>query len=185
MRATQALWAAWFVYWWWASKNVKQAQQAETTASRGLHLALLAFAFLILFSDAFRIGLMGRRLWPESPTLSGAGLGMTAAGLLFTIWARVHLGRYWSGEVQIKEGHRLIMTGPYALARHPIYTGFLLAILGSAVSLGEGRGLVIMAATLAAFWRKVRIEEAVLSEEFGGEYAAYRGRTKALIPFLL
>lgn len=185
MRAAQALWAAWFLYWWWASRNVKQAQQAESTASRGLHLMILGFIFLVLFSSAFRFGFMGRRLWPEGLVISGAGLGMTAAGLLFTVWARVHLGKYWSGEVQIKEGHRLIKTGPYALVRHPIYTGFLLAILGSAVTLGEVRGLVIIGATLTAFWRKLRIEEAVLSREFGGEYAAYRGRTKALIPFVL
>jgi protein-S-isoprenylcysteine O-methyltransferase Ste14 len=185
MRATQALWAAWFLYWWLASRGVKQAHKSEATASRGMHLAILAFAFLMMFSDLFHFGLMGRRLWPAAAAMTWAGLGMTAAGMLFTIWARVHLGRYWSGEVQIKEGHRIIMTGPYALVRHPIYTGFLLAILGSAVTLGEVRGLVIIAATSVAFWRKVRIEEAVLAKEFGGEYAAYRGRTKALIPFLL
>ncbi len=185
MQAQPALWAAWFLYWWWAGRSAHKAESSETKLSRGLHLALLAVSFLLLFSPAFGFGLMGRRLWPESTAAAWAGVGVTVLGLLFTVWARVHLGRYWSGEVQIKQGHRLITTGPYAFVRHPIYTGFLLAVVGSVVSLGEARGLVVIAATLIAFWRKLRIEEAVLAREFGGEYAVYRGRTKALIPFVL
>jgi protein-S-isoprenylcysteine O-methyltransferase Ste14 len=184
MRIIGGLWAVWFFYWWLASRGVRKPARTESPASRAIHMGLLAFAFLTLFSPMLRFGFLGTRVIPESVALEWVGVGMTCAGLLFSVWARVHLGRFWSGEVQIKEGHRLIQSGPYAFVRNPIYTGFLLAIVGSALTLGEARGAVIIAATLTAFARKIRMEEKMLGAEFGAEFLAYRAKTKALIPFL-
>jgi len=112
------------------------------------------------------------------------GVALNFAGLLFTVWARVHLGRNWSGAVTLKQDHELITSGPYRIVRHPIYTGLLLAFAGLAVARGEWRsilGLVIMA---LSFWLKLRIEERLMVEQFGSAYETYRRRVNALIPFV-
>jgi protein-S-isoprenylcysteine O-methyltransferase Ste14 len=112
-------------------------------------------------------------------------LALTLAGAGFAIWARAYLGRNWSAIVTIKEDHRMVRSGPYALVRHPIYSGFLLALLGSALALGEVRGLVAVALAFLAWWFKSRLEEQFMEQRFGAEYAVYKRRVKALIPFVL
>ena len=110
---------------------------------------------------------------------------MLAAGLGFAVWARRCLGRNWSGIVTVKQGHELIRSGPYALVRHPIYTGLLLAILGTASAIGEWRGLIAFVLITAGFVLKLRIEEDFISETFGEQYARYRAEVPALIPFIV
>jgi protein-S-isoprenylcysteine O-methyltransferase Ste14 len=99
--------------------------------------------------------------------------------------ARVHLGRNWSAVAAVKEGHELIISGPYRVARHPIYTGLLIAFVGVAVINGEWRAVLGVVVMVWAFWRKLRIEERLMLEQFGSEYQAYRQRVAALIPFVL
>ncbi len=111
------------------------------------------------------------------------GAFITALGLLFTVWARVYLGSNWSGVVTIKQGHELIDTAPYALVRHPIYTGLLVAFIGSAVAIGESRGVLAVLVAWAAFWRKLGVEERWMSERFGEQYVAYCRDVPALVPF--
>jgi protein-S-isoprenylcysteine O-methyltransferase Ste14 len=110
---------------------------------------------------------------------------LTAGGLLFSVWARVRLGRNWSATVTIKDQHELIADGPYRFVRHPIYTGLLVAILGTALARGDWRGMLAMAIVSWAFWRKLTIEERWLAQQFGDDYAAYRRRVAALVPFIL
>jgi protein-S-isoprenylcysteine O-methyltransferase Ste14 len=113
-----------------------------------------------------------------------AGVGLTFAGMAFMVWARVHLGRYWSGYVTLKEGHRLIRTGPYALVRHPIYTGFLTAALGSALVAGSGDAFVGLVLIFIAFVLKIPREEAILKREFGEEFEQFARDIPRLIPFV-
>ena len=101
------------------------------------------------------------------------------------IWARVALGRNWSGTVTIKQYHQLIRTGPYSVVRHPIYSGLLLALLGTALAVGETRGLVALAGAFLMGIFKARTEERFMIEQFGSQYEDYRKRTKALVPFIL
>jgi protein-S-isoprenylcysteine O-methyltransferase Ste14 len=111
--------------------------------------------------------------------------GLVVAGLLFTWWARIHLGRFWSNEITRKEGHRVIDTGPYGIVRHPIYTGLILAILATGAAVATATA--ILGALLIAFglWVKARAEENFLSVELGqSEYAAYCRRVPMLIPFM-
>ena len=115
---------------------------------------------------------------------SGLARHSTAAGLLFTVWARIHIGRNWSGTVTIKEGHELITSGPYAIVRHPIYAGLLLAFVGSGLARGEWRGVLAVVIAFLALWRKLRLEERWMREQFGPAYQAYSQRVAALIPFL-
>ena len=107
---------------------------------------------------------MSARLVPDSPVVLVAGAALVYGGIAFAIWARVHLGRYWSGFVTLKEGHQLIRSGPYAIVRNPIYTGLLAASLGSALVVGRASLFLVFAALLVAFMMKIRAEEKLLSE---------------------
>jgi len=105
-------------------------------------------------------------------------------GFGFCWWARVHLGPLWSSSVTKKDEHRVIDTGPYALVRHPIYTGFLLAAIATAISTGTATALAGAAVIAIGYWIKARLEEEFLEQELGGEaYAAYRGKVPMLVPF--
>jgi protein-S-isoprenylcysteine O-methyltransferase Ste14 len=137
----------------------------------------------LLWGDRVPLAILNQRLFPWSPWQFWVAAIITAAGMLFTVWARIHIGRNWSGVVTIKEGHELIDTGPYALVRHPIYTGLLVAIFGSALARGEWRGVLAVLIAWAALWRKLRLEERWMIERFGEQYEAYRRRVPALIPF--
>ena len=183
-RLCLGLWLAWFGYLLLTALDVKEARRSESLLSRLLHMGPLAAAFFLLFDPRLGAGPLGWRLLPAHPIFGLTGLLLTASGLAFATWARVHLARNWSAVVTLKEGHELVRTGPYALARHPLYTGFLLAVAGTAVAAGEGRGLLASALVAAALVRKLRLEERFLLEHFGESYRAYRRDVKALIPWL-
>src|SRR4030095_11162953 len=159
----------------------------ESVASRLSYIGPLMIAAILLAVPALDIPLLGERFLPGSGWRVRGAIGVVIAlsGLLFTVWARVHLGRNWSGTVTIKEGHELITTGPYRFVRHPIYTGLLLAFIGQAIAGGQWRGVFAVALALYAFWRKLRIEERWMREHFGSAYDAYSQRVAALIPFVL
>ena len=111
----------------------------------------------------------------------GAGVAIQAMGAALAIWARVLLGRNWSGIIDIKAGHQLIRSGPYRLVRHPIYTGLLVMYLGTAVVTGEWLALPGVVAAMLAYARKIGLEEAALEAAFGEEYAVYRRDTRPLV----
>src|SRR5262252_1164719 len=137
-----SMWLSWVAYWFWASRNAKPTERREPIGSRLLHVVPLILAVSLLWGDRVPLAILNQRLFPWSPWLFWVAAIITAAGMLFTVWARIHIGRNWSGVVTIKEGHELIDTGPYALVRHPIYTGLLVAIFGSALARGEWRGVL-------------------------------------------
>jgi protein-S-isoprenylcysteine O-methyltransferase Ste14 len=149
-----------------------------------LHVLPLLLAVGLLFSDRVAVAFLNTELFPWAPWQFWLGALITALGLLFTVWARVYLGRNWSGVVTIKHDHELIDTGPYALVRHPIYTGLLVAFVGSAAVRGEWRGVLGVLIAWAALWRKLRLEERWMMDQFGERYVAYCKRVPALVPFL-
>ncbi len=112
------------------------------------------------------------------------GFAITVAGLAFAVWARFYIGRNWDGLVALKEDHQLVRGGPYAIVRHPIYSGFMLATLGTAIADGEVAGLVSTAMIVIAWGYKARVEEAFMIEQFGAEYLQYRRDVKGLIPLV-
>lgn len=179
------LWAVWFAYWVLMGLKVKRDAQKEPVVGRLAYLSLLLLGFSLLFSSLLADSALGQPLpLPPGPATGVLGDVLTALGLGYACWARVHLGAYWSGRITIKEGHRLIRTGPYRWTRHPIYSGLLLAALGSAVTLWQWRGLVGLALITAAMLTKLRREESVLVRQFGEEYERYRREVKALVPFV-
>ena len=112
------------------------------------------------------------------------GLVLCLAGFLFAIWARLYLGGNWGVPMSLREQHELVTTGPYARVRHPIYSGLLLAGLGTVLTLGM-QWLPAMVLVGVFFVLSARTEEKMLSEQFPDAYPSYRRRTKMLIPFVL
>ena len=177
-----AMWIAWALYWWLLSRDVKRETQREPVASRLAHVLPLILSALLLWSDRMPVWLLGDRFLPRAEWTFVVGALLTAAGLLFSVWARVHIGRNWSGIVTIKENHELVTSGPYAIVRHPIYTGLLLGFIGSALARGEWRGVLAVAIVLVALWRKLRVEEQFMRQQFGDAYREYASRVPALVP---
>jgi protein-S-isoprenylcysteine O-methyltransferase Ste14 len=123
------------------------------------------------------------RLWHIGWTGAWVCVALIAIGLGFTWWARIYLGRLWSGRVTRKAEHRVVDTGPYALVRHPIYTGLLLAALATAAAKGTVLGIAGFAMLLLGLTLKARLEERWLAGELeGGAYADYRRRVPMLVP---
>src|SRR5262249_25044393 len=104
--------------------------------------------------------------------------------LMIAVWARVVLAGNWSARVTLKENHELIRRGPYRVVRHPIYSGLLVMILGTALLAGRMSGFVALLVCFCGFWIKLRQEEALLTRCLPG-YSEYKARTKALVPFIL
>jgi len=177
-----AVWLSWALYWWALSRNVKTSVRTEPIHSRLLHIVPLMIAATLLFPSHVPLPVLSERFMPPAAWPFWVGAASTLAGILFTVWARVHLGRNWSGVVTVKEDHELIQSGPYGIVRHPIYSGLLLAFAGSALARGEWRGVVAVAIVAWAFWRKLRTEERWMRERFGSAYQSYSERVPALVP---
>jgi protein-S-isoprenylcysteine O-methyltransferase Ste14 len=178
------VWIAFLLYWQIKAANTKTSQRIEPAASRILRA--LAFLTVIVLLSTTRIPLpwLYRQLWPSGLWAFWVGAACTVVGLLFAVWARRHLGSNWSRSVTIKQGHELITTGPYALVRHPIYTGILTGFLGTAIALSEVRGIIVFVLVFLVFWAKLRMEEEWMRSQFGQSYAAYAHQTAALVPYL-
>jgi protein-S-isoprenylcysteine O-methyltransferase Ste14 len=125
------------------------------------------------------------RLSDHTPWIELPGLVILVVSTCFTVWARVRLGRMWSASPNtLQEGHELRTDGPYAVTRHPIYTGLLGMLAGTALLDGFGGALVLLAVGAAVVATRVPIEERLMSETFPDEYARYRRRVPALLPGL-
>jgi protein-S-isoprenylcysteine O-methyltransferase Ste14 len=181
---SEALWAAFFLYWFIAARSVAKVARHESHISRANHLLRLALSFLLLYSTVFAKGELARRFVPDAMWVPILGIGVQVLSLGFAVWARLTLGKFWSGSVAVKEGHRLIRGGPYRYARHPIYTGILGGFVGAAIVIGENRGIAAVVIMILAFIRKIHMEEAMMEEQFGDGYAKYRREVKALVPFV-
>jgi len=180
-----AMWLAYAIYWRVMAANVKATERLEPLSSRLARLVLMVCAFALLVLSRIPFPLLNERFLPHGTRTFWTGAAITACGLLFSIWARHHLGRNWSRAVTLKADHELITSGPYALVRHPIYTGLLLGFAGTAVALGEWRGLVAVALVFVALWSKLRLEENWMRAHFGEPYETYSRKVKALVPYII
>ena len=177
------MWGGWFAVWNIMARRVKEAAQAEGQVSRLSHIDPLLIAACLLVARV-PLPLLNARFAPLAVWSAALGAALTFAGLAFCIWARFVIADNWSSDVQLKHDHELIVKGPYRWVRHPIYTGLLLAFIGSAWAVGEWRGVLAVAIVAASFWRKLKLEEAVMRRQFGEAYARYAARVPALIPFV-
>lgn len=179
-----AVWMLALVVWVAGALTTKQTARRQSPGSRLIQVSFFVLAFLLLFKDTLRVGPLAWRFVPPSFAADYVGLALTIFGVAFAIWARLYLGRNWSGTVTVKQDHKLIRTGPYSVVRHPIYTGFELAILGTAITIGEIRGLAAAVVALIGMKLKSRLEETFMTEQFGAEYVQYRNDVKAMVPFI-
>src|SRR5258707_6877882 len=127
----------WLLYWIASAWGVRRNERGETAGPRLITALVLAFGAFLIFARATPLGLLNKRFVPNSFGLRVAALIMVVAGLGFSVWARVHLGKFWSSRVTLKEGHQLIQSGPYARVRDPISSGIALAMVGTALFSGQ------------------------------------------------
>jgi len=179
------VWIAFLLYWQAKALNTKTTKRLEPVASRILRFIAILTVILLLSTIRIPLAWLYLQLWPVGAWPFWIGAAVTVAGLLFAVWARAHLGRNWSRSVTIKQDHELITTGPYAVVRHPIYTGILAGFLGTAIALSQVRGLVAFVLVFVTFWAKLRLEEAWMRAQFGETYATYAHKTAALVPYIL
>ncbi|HLI60121.1 MAG TPA: isoprenylcysteine carboxylmethyltransferase family protein [Solirubrobacteraceae bacterium] len=169
-------WIPFWIYWLASATRAKESRPGRRWTPVG---ALSALA-VILIVRVFRTG----GLAVHSSVLGGIGAALFASGLALAIWARVHLGRNWGMPMTERLEPELITSGPYACIRHPIYTGLLLAMFGTAL-VTNLTGLIVAACLSGVFVYAARVEERNLTAAFPSAYPAYQARTKMLIPFIL
>ena len=174
-------WSLLGTYWATSSKSVASG---EFRFYRLLRLLVLAVTFSLLFWQQTAIGILGQRFIPSSATIMFCGFAAALLGMSIALWARIHLGKFWSDEVVLQSDHQLISTGPYSRLRHPIYSGVLLGVLGTAVMLREWRGLLAFALLLINYAIKAKKEEKLLAAQFGTRFIAHAARTGFLLPRL-
>jgi protein-S-isoprenylcysteine O-methyltransferase Ste14 len=183
-RAFEVVWIAWGVIWLLAAFWSARTRVLQPTRDRLLNSVPVILGGILLFSSSSVDSAWGRVVLPLTPMVVWVGFGATVAGLLFAIWARCTLGRMWSGRVTLKEEHALVERGPYGLVRHPIYTGLVLALLGTALARDTALVWVGTLLVVAGLILKLKQEERLLESHFGPAYAEYRSRVKGLIPLI-
>jgi len=171
-------WAVFILVWAVSAFFVKRTVERTWGWTR-----VLGFMFVAsLFGVMFRFHGMWQPMWARTTGIGALAALVTVAGLAVAVWARFVLGRNWSGTITFKEDHELIMRGPYALVRHPIYSGLLLMMLGTAIESARPQQFVVVAAVFVMLAIKAHFEEDLMVRHFPEAYPEYRRRVKALIP---
>ncbi|HUD52678.1 isoprenylcysteine carboxylmethyltransferase family protein [Parvibaculum sp.] len=178
-------WALWGLSWFaaavWTGRTENRVPRGS--AEVWLYRTLVTIGLVLLYYRTALVFHM-HRLWHVGYDGAYVLAFAAIAGFLFTWWARVHLGRLWSGAVTRKEGHYVVDTGPYGIVRHPIYTGILAATLATALTLATIPALLGLVFITVGLWLKAKIEERFLAAELGPDaYGDYRRRVPMLVPF--
>lgn len=178
-------WTIFGAVWLIAAFSNKRSVYRETRLQRLRYIVFLLAGCYLLFRGHRLAYPLSARVRPEMDAVTLVAVILCIAGLLFCLWARATLGRNWSGTVTLKEGHELIVRGPYRLVRHPIYTGLFAMVVATAVVSGRLAGIIGTALVFISLWIKLIDEEQVMLKQFGDEYVAYQKGTKRIIPFVL
>lgn len=168
----------------WAGSALWAGRTSGAVAWRAtgpLYGAGIAFCVLLGLVTAWQPA-MRDRLWPHEPLFEWSMVGLLLAGIVVCWWARWHIGKLWAGGVEVKEGHRVVDTGPYGLVRHPIYTGAFMALVSFELIRARPVDLLFAVGFIAFFAVKARIEERFLCANFGEAYENYRSRVPMLVP---
>ena len=182
LRITYILWISIFIIWAIASLTAKRTTLSSSGAGARIAVWAVWLAWWLVLRQGSWPGFLGYCFVPDGPAGLYVGLVLTALGLGFALWARFYIGKNWDAMVVLKEDHKLVRTGPYAIVRHPIYSGFMLATLGTAIAHGQVGRLAGVALIVIAWGYKARVEETFLMQRFGPEYEDYRRHVKALVP---
>jgi protein-S-isoprenylcysteine O-methyltransferase Ste14 len=180
-----ACWLLFLVVWAVGAASTKRDVYRESRAQRLRYWIFLAIACFLLIRGHRLPYPLNAIVIPHIEATVWTSAVLCVAGLAFTVWARVTLGRNWSGVVTLKEGHELIQRGPYRLVRHPIYTGLMTMFLATVIARGHVAGIVGILLLFVSFWIKLGDEEELMLKQFPDQYSAYQQRVKRIIPFLL
>jgi protein-S-isoprenylcysteine O-methyltransferase Ste14 len=164
--------------------RTKRTVRSQSSAAQLLYTAILVVGVCLIFVKQTAIPWLDRQLFAVTVPIVLAGLLVVTIGVAFSIWGRLILGSNWSNRVTVKENHTLVRTGPYRIVRHPIYSGILFGMLGSAVQRGGIRCFAGVLICGLSFWLKTRAEERFMVQSFGKEYLQYRHKVKVLVPFI-
>ncbi|HEX4861361.1 MAG TPA: isoprenylcysteine carboxylmethyltransferase family protein [Rhizomicrobium sp.] len=186
-------WVVWALSWMaaslWANPTVKRPGGAREIPYRIFTtLGFILLIFVVVRRGGVRSQIfpafLAQHYWTLPDEAGWAMVALATLGFLFCWWARLHLGRLWSGSITRKEGHRVVDTGPYALVRHPIYTGLLTAGLATMVVRGDLGAIIGFISLTLGYYMKARVEEGFLRQELGAsDYDAYAARVPMLVPF--
>ena len=177
-------WIVFIAYWIVSAMRTRRTASQEPAGSRLAFLALEIAGYVLLFSGNARVGMLGERMFHRTWAVAATGVALVWIGIGLAIWARRHLGEYWSARVTIKEDHKLIRSGPYARLRHPIYSGLDLAVVGSSLAIDEWGCAVGVALIVVGYWIKARREERMLAAQFGEAFTEHCRHTGFLLPRL-
>jgi protein-S-isoprenylcysteine O-methyltransferase Ste14 len=170
------IWPVFWIYWIAASIGVKKRRTGGTRVA-GVRIPIILIV-LILVRLAFR-----GHAFTGNPWLQGVGLAVFLLGLALAVWARVYLGRNWGGPMTRKDEPELVTTGPYRTIRHPIYTGIILGLIGTAIAVSWYWLIAVVVLGAYFIYSAIR-EERYLAETFADTYPDYKRSTKMLVPFI-
>jgi protein-S-isoprenylcysteine O-methyltransferase Ste14 len=177
------LWVLFYAYWMIAAVGVKRNVRTQGQTERwGLRLLVIAGIIFLLRVPGLRQALLHYQTAHVGPTTELVGFLLCVCGFAFAIWARLHLGRNWGQPMTLKQGHELVTTGPYRFVRHPIYTGILLAMLGSTIV--TPFWIVAFICLTGYFVYSAHTEERIMTSQFPDQYPEYKRRTKMLVPLV-
>jgi protein-S-isoprenylcysteine O-methyltransferase Ste14 len=177
-------WALILVVWIVSYFNTRKAVRHAKPMLQVVATSLIALAFVLLFQRRAH-GILATRLTDVPAPVAALAAAVCLGAVGFAIWARLTLGRNWSGALaSVGENHELVVEGPYRYVRHPIYAGFLIAMLATAVTIGTLASYLSVLLALLAFLMRIFMEEALMLSQFPEAYRAYRAKTAALIPRL-
>lgn len=181
--AIAAAWIAWALSWLAAAAWTRRTNARPGYAREFPNRLVTLIGGVLLFASLGLERALTPFTWQAGEAAGWALFACVVAGMAFAWSARVHLGALWSGNVTRKENHRVIDTGPYALVRHPIYTGVLFSMFATAVERGRSEAVLGAAIVALGLWMKARLEESFLAQGDLLDYAAYRARVPMLVPF--
>ena len=181
--AISVIWVGWMISWVLAAGWTNRTEGRPSVGPEIGYRAMMGIGALIMFVPAH--GYEGPlRLWHVGWAGGWLCAALVGVGVAIAWWARLHLGRMWSGRITRKADHKVVESGPYAWVRHPIYTGLLLSLLATAVAKGTILGVAGFVILLIGIWLKARLEERWLTQELGEDaYGSYRRRVPMLLPF--
>src|SRR5215216_2745837 len=175
---TSVCWVVFWVYWSFRVPQRRSSKRKVVRTFTVLNTGLLYLSFLLIWLGRSVPKSLGLLVVPQTIPIEVAGTLFTIVGVAFAIWSRQLLSTNWSGTVTILEGQQFIRSGPYAIVRHPIYTGMLLALFGTALVASTIGSLLGFALAILSLWQQAGVEERFLVVEFGERYINYQRKVK-------
>jgi len=185
LEVIRVCWIIFIVVWLLGAVSTKRTIYRESSAERARYWLVLVIGYFLAIKSSSLPSPFDWLVVPHTKLSAWVGAFLCVSGLVFAIWARVILGRNWSGVITLKEGHELIERGPYRVVRHPIYTGILAMFAGTAIAMGYFGGFLGLLLVFVSFWLKLKREEDLMLKHFPYKYAVYQRRVKRIIPFLV